>query len=137
MADEREVRFVVNQLEQFTERLMRSLTLEVTANLIEATPVDTGWARANWVPNIRVPIEVTSGTRQQAEEGVIDRGPQQQGIDTVATQYRLPNGAIFVSNNVDYILRLNEGSSTQAPSGFVQVEILRAIRRVTSRGNAS
>lgn len=123
-----QIRVVVGSLEKFTTRLIQSLTLDLTANLIETTPRDTGWARANWVPNIGSSIDKTAGTRDLAEAGKIDTGPQQAGQASIA-RYRLDQGAIFISNNVPYITRLNEGSSRQAPSGFVQQQIFRAIRQ--------
>lgn len=126
-----DVRIVVKSLDGFTEKLVRRLTLNVTANLIEDTPVDTGWARANWVPSIGVPRRQTAGTRAAAEDGRIDYGPQAAGLADVAG-YKL-GPTIFVSNNVPYITRLNEGSSRQAPAAFVQAAILRAIRDTTRK----
>jgi hypothetical protein len=35
-----------------------------------------------------------------------------------------PGQSIYVQNNASYIKRLNEGSSTQAPAGFVEAAIL-------------
>lgn len=126
-----DVRIVVQSLNGFTEKLVRRLTLNVTANLIEDTPVDTGWARANWVPSIGAPRRQTAGTRAAAEDGRIDLGPQTSGQLDVAA-YKL-GPAIFVSNNVPYIERLNSGSSRQAPAAFVQAAILRAIRDTARR----
>ena len=34
------------ELERFVERLLVKITLDMVANLTEATPVDSGWARA-------------------------------------------------------------------------------------------
>ena len=52
---------------------------------------------------------------------------QQQGIAEVATQYTLDQGSVFVSNNVPYILKLNDGHSQQAPAGFIQTAIHKAV----------
>lgn len=122
-----QVRVVVKSLEGFTERLVQRLALNVTALLIKDTPVDTGWARANWVPSIGTPRSRTAGSRAAAEDGRIDLGPQSSGQLAVAGGYRL-GPAIFISNNVPYINELNSGSSRQAPAAFVQSAILRAIR---------
>lgn len=125
------VRVVVQDLRGFTERLVQRLALNVTALLIEDTPVDTGWARANWVPNIGTHHSSTAGTRSDAEAGRIDRGPQTAGQVAIAG-YRL-GPAIFISNNVPYIKRLNAGSSRQAPAAFIQSAILRAVKATVSR----
>ena len=124
-----QVRIVVKSLDKFTEKLVQRLSLNVTANLIEDTPVDTGWARSNWVPSIGKPRSKTAGTRAAAENGSIDNAPQSNGT-LALLNYKL-GPSVFISNNVPYIHRLNSGSSRQAPSAFVQNAILRAVRQST------
>lgn len=126
---------VIGELNQFTANVVKKLTLEATANLIEATPKDTGWARANWIPNIGGPVIVTAGTREQAETGNVNKSRQQTGIANVAINYKITDGAVYISNNVPYIIPLNEGSSSQAPSAFVQREIAKAVRKVSNVNN--
>ena len=121
------VRIVIESLEGFTEKLVSRLALNITALLISDTPVDTGWARANWVPSVGSPRERTAGTREAAEDGRIDLGPQTTGQLEVST-YKLGSD-VFISNNVPYIGRLNAGSSSQAPAAFIQSAILRGIKR--------
>ncbi len=120
----RQVRSIVRALEDVAERVVQKITLDVTANLIETTPVDTGWARANWVPKIGAAVEDVVG-----KPNAIVRGPQQSGIATVAFSYRLAQGAVFVSNNVPYILKLNDGHSKQAPAMFVERAIQKAVTK--------
>lgn len=127
----RRLRVVVSDLEAFVERLIRKVTLDIAANLRRApseggTPVDTGWARANWVVRVGQPFDQTAGTRQEAEDGNIDVGPQQAGELEAAT-YQLGRGTLHITNNVPYIVNLNEGSSQQAPAGFVQAAISKAV----------
>lgn len=125
------VRVVVQSLEAFTEKLMTRLALNLTANFVEDTPVATGWARANWVPAIGTPRRKTAGTRAAAEAGKIDFGPQTSG-QLAVLGYKL-GPAIFISNNVPYIDKLNEGSSSKAPAAFIQAAILRAIKQTVTR----
>lgn len=123
-----DIDFVINALNGFTERVVKKITLDVTANLIVTTPVDTGWARANWVPSIGKPF--APDLRGIAADPALVPGQaatQQAGVASVATSYRLEQGRVFVSNNVPYIQRLNMGSSKQAPSGFVQNAIVKAV----------
>lgn len=115
-------------MEQLTERVVTKITLDVTANLIETTPVDTGWARANWVPAIGTPsTSDVSGVQPTTQMATSAVAMQQQAVATVATGYRLAMGRVFVSNNVPYILALNSGSSKQAPAGLVQRAIHKAV----------
>lgn len=135
MAEQTEI--VVRDLTAFTERTLSRLGIEAHANLVAApseggTPVDTGWARANWVPNIGGAFDGTAGTREQAQQGRIDSGTAQRGLVALATQYRLRQGPVFITNNVPYIGILNDGSSAQAPRAFVQAAIAKAVRAVTA-----
>ena len=52
-------------------------------------------------------------------------GRQQVGMASVLG-YRLAAGKTFVTNNVPYVLQLNDGSSTKAPAGFVQLAVVKA-----------
>lgn len=122
----KQIRVIVGDLNGFATRIVKRLALNLNVNLIEDTPVDTGWARANWVLNIGSAFEGTAGSRSQAELGQLDKGVQETGAAKVATQYVL-GPEIYSSNNVPYITRLNDGSSAKAPAAFVQAAILRAI----------
>lgn len=125
---DRQVKAIVRGLEQLTERAIKKITLDTTANLIETTPVDTGWARANWVPSIGLPIDDNlSGVTPTAELASSAGARQQGALAGVAARYTLRMGSVFISNNVPYIVRLNEGSSTQAPAAFVQAAIRKAV----------
>lgn len=136
MAD-RTIKVITDRLDEVTATVVSSLGVNVTAELIEETPVDTGWARANWVPTIGTP-DVFNADLEGFEPGpglVSSRASvQSSAVGVVATTYKHPSqGPIFVSNNVPYILSLNDGSSDQAPSGFVQNSIVRAIKSLDSR----
>jgi len=122
---------VIQSLEGFTTQIIRKVVLDIVANLQRSpsnggTPVDTGWARANWIPNIGSPVGQPAGSRQQAEGGSVP-GDSAAGAAKVATSYTVSQGAVHITNNVPYILELNEGSSKQAPKGFVQSAIRKAI----------
>lgn len=132
MARSRRIRVVISSLEAFVDQILRAVVLDIVANLRKApseggTPVDTGWARANWIPQIGQPFEGTAGSREKAEEGIIDQGPAKAGLAAVASTYTANQGTAHITNNVPYILPLNAGSSKQAPAGFVQTAIVKAI----------
>lgn len=122
-------RIVLNTLDEFTEDLITQLTLQVTRELVADTPVDTGWARSNWIPSIGSPVTSPSGSKESRDRVIIDTSSQQEGLSRVTTSYHLPS-LVFVSNNVPYISKLNNGSSRLAPSGYVQTAISKAINEV-------
>lgn len=130
MADP-QIRRIILEMEGFTERQMKKLTLAIHANLVEDTPVDLGWARANWVPSIGAPvIEDLSDVQNPVSKVGPANARSQEGLVRVAAQYHLSQGPIFISNNVPYIQKLNQGSSQQAPAMFVEQAIDKGLREV-------
>lgn len=126
------VRVVVTSLDRFVSQIITALALHIVANLVRApseggTPVDTGWARANWIPQVAEPFSGTAGTREQAEQGNVSSAQQAAGMASLLG-YKFERGKVFITNNVPYIVRLNEGSSRQAPAGFVQAAVAKAVR---------
>ena len=84
------------------------VAVNVQAELVEATPVDTGFAAANWQLTIGEPAD-----------GTVDLS----GSVADLAGYTIDQGSVFSTNNASYIQRLNAGSSTQAPAGFVELAI--------------
>lgn len=129
-----QVRFIVGELERLTARVVTAISVNITGVLAERTPVDTGWAAANWVPRIGdgdVP-QATGDADAALVPG--QRADQQAAIARLATgDYRIDQGAVFIGNGVPYIVNLNEGSSQQAPAGFVQQAIPEGIRRTSGQ----
>jgi len=145
----------VTPLKQAIDRVLgivvRKVALDIHANLVAppiqgGTPVDTGWARSNWIPRVGEPqlepvgsrptgkeenLPVTRGATGRPRYSLVDFGPQIDGREQV-TGYKIDVEAgaqhVFVSNNVPYIGDLNDGSSKQAPAGFVERAIVKALR---------
>lgn len=95
------------------DRLVRRCALAIDTAVVLATPVDTGRARANW--------QVEIGQAPTGEVDAKDVSGQtaiQQG--KVAIEGYKSGSAIFITNNLPYIERLNDGWSKQAPAGFVE-----------------
>ena len=133
-----EVRRVINEVENFTGDVIRRMALEITNELLRppsegGTPVDTGWARANWVPSIGVSFDMDlRGVTPDASDVARAGGQQEAGIASLLG-YTIELGEVFISNNVPYIVRLNDGSSTQAPAMFVETAIERGVRGTLER----
>ncbi len=125
--DELQIRAIVRGMNGIAERVIRKVTLDVTANLIETTPVDTGWARANWVPSISAPFIASLANAQRTPADVSSAVGQQGEGKAKVFGYKLHMGKVFVTNNVPYIIDLNLGSSRQAPAAFVQRAIAKAV----------
>lgn len=115
---------LVAALEKRCARVVTRLAVALTAELQETTPVDTGWARALWIPAVGQPD--TTPRPRPVGDGAAP-APAGAGLSALAG-YSIGDGPVFVSNRAPYIRRLNDGHSKQAPRGFVQA----AIARVTA-----
>ncbi len=90
------------------------LALDIHAGLVLRTPRDTGRAKSNWIPSID---QASTATFPPDNAGRVSSM-------MAALVQRLPEfPVIWISNNLPYIKRLNEGWSKQAPAGFVEVTI--------------
>lgn len=130
----KQLRVISDGIDRTVETAVKAVTLAIHAQVVEATPVDTGWARANWVPRITSAVGSlsTPATREGREAAVASAGTAQAAaLASIALTYNLQQGAVYISNNVPYISKLNAGSSTQAPSNFVQIAINLALRKVS------
>lgn len=118
-------------IERVVEKVVKFVTLECHANLIAApsdggTPIDTGFARASWMPAVGEMNPAVAGSREN-----VDGTAAQNGVNQIM-MYHLGQGMAFVTSSVPYILKLNDGHSQQAPAGFVDAAVVRAVNSVES-----
>lgn len=124
----READRVIREFNRKLQNEVKIIALDINEGLIDETPVDTGWARANWVPSIGTPFEGPVGDRDS-----FDTGEQEMGMAEVASQYQLSDGPVFITNNVPYIESLNQGHSAKAPAGFIEAIIDRVVEDANRR----
>jgi hypothetical protein len=96
----------------------KKLALDILRSILKKMPVDTGRARGAWRLTISRPSEeVGEGTESIAE------------VTTMAVSELgalRPFQTVWLTNNVPYILELEDGSSDQAPHGMVSVTLAEA-----------
>jgi len=102
-------------------KITRLATLELFRGVILATPVDKGRARGGWTTSVGAPAASPdrldpSGGSAVAE--VVEKTPEGAGQVT------------YLSNDLPYIMALEEGSSKQAPEGMVKRNMDRVERMV-------
>lgn len=114
------------------DEIVIEFVTEVVALLVEDTPFLTGFARANWIPNIGSAIAYVDGKPNTKGKSSSAGSAQQAGLASMLS-YTLSQGDVFISNNVPYIRRLDAGYSDQAPAGYVQDCIDRAQLEVSTR----
>lgn len=109
---------VINvELEEKTILAQRKVVLAVDAAVVLATPVKSGRARSNWIPTI--------GTASDAVITKDEDKYDKTGGEAIAAAQGIAEGikfgsTVYISNNLPYINRLNQGHSQQAPAGFVE-----------------
>ncbi len=119
-----EVTKVLTSLEKFTGRQITKLGVRIIQFLTLSTPVDTGFARANWFMNGGSPL-IRNHNPNEVE---LAKSLQKEDIDKTKLTYTIKQGSVFIVNNVPYIGDLNAGSSPQAESGFIEKNINNAIQ---------
>jgi hypothetical protein len=112
-----------DQLRAFQVKTERKLTqvgrkvaLELFRRVIYKTPVDSGRARANW--------QVTIGAQASGTVEFDDtNGGATMSRATAASAGFKAGDTIYLTNNLPYIRRLEEGYSQQAPAGMVALTV--------------
>ena len=99
------------------ETVVRKLAFEIYKGVTQKTPVDTGRAKANWNIGLgAIDSRITKNTTFQAIEP--------------------PKGAgkrpIYITNNLPYINKLENGSSKQAPTGMVALTMSSIQRSISN-----
>lgn len=90
--------------------------LFIFTEIINRNPVDTGRSRGNWFCTINAPSDAAE------YDNFRDGGSTQD--EMLAVVNSAPDFCnIMLSNNIHYILFLEDGGSKQAPAGMVSVAI--------------
>lgn len=110
-------RDIIQGVEKEVETARKKVTLKLFSDLIKATPVDTGRARAGWMVSAGRPSNEAPPEGQQSY-------PEPDATNAlVAFQDNEPFGVIWIVNNVSYIVALDEGHSGQAPAGMTSIAL--------------
>ncbi len=118
-SDTVQIAAILAELNGAIEDCVVQVSKDITDNLVEQTPKDTGLAAANWIPTTGEP----SGFIPDVAEA---KAAQEEGIAELDS-YKLTDGPVKITNAAPHINPLNDGSSTQAPKGFIQTAILKAV----------
>lgn len=93
---------LVKTMEKDIAKAMKSISLKVLASVVKKTPVDTGMAKNSW----------------NLSEGKIDTSLNNKVRDEISGKKD-----IYLTNSVDYIMKLENGYSKQAPKGMVALTV--------------
>lgn len=94
--------------------------------LVNITPVDTSQALSNWQARDGSPVLSSIGPYVPGVAGSTQSASAQEAMEVAAQIIALakPGEPIYLSNVLPYIKRLDEGSSSQHPGGFVHASTI-------------
>lgn len=92
------------------ESAIKIALTECLRQLTISTPVDTGRARWGWFVTVRSPSSEIPPEGQYSVPDVTSRANVSVSADVTS----------YITNNVPYIVKLNDGSSKQQPARFVE-----------------
>jgi hypothetical protein len=110
-------------------KFARLIMLSADRRLVRSNPVDTGRSRSSWLPSVNASRDDSIIAEKDAAPSSIKRPPGETPDVIYPLESPVPI-KLFLTNNVNYIEKLNEGHSPQAPAGFVQAAVIRAVRDV-------
>ena len=99
------------------DQILRKVVFDITREIIQKTPVDTGHARSNWFWGVQV---VSDEDATLSKSGAPSLARAASFASTVRS-----GGVVYLTNNLPYILPLEFGSSQQAPAGMVRITVAR------------
>ncbi len=95
-------------------KFKRIIAIDVLRGLIIETPRDTGRAQSNWVVGIDSPDGKIYANRSSQANSIT------RGVAILPKRINDSSRLVYISNNLPYIRRLNDGYSEQKPKFFVE-----------------
>ncbi len=130
--DQKQIKRITQQLKIVTEKIVVRLGVKATEFLFAETPVQSGFTRSSWRPQIGVPF--ITDLSEEVEESLEVRialaataANEQNAAKAALSGYKLEQGPIFITNNTPHISELNDSTARQKPIGFVQRARARAV----------
>ena len=130
---------VIEVLDDHVNDVIKALAAETNNALVDATPVDTGFARANWRVNLNKPASGVLGAKNERAAAAAATLGSSQSTQAIASYDHKKHRELYISNNVDYIGMtdakdepgLNAGSSPQQRKPFfIQTTIYKTVSKV-------
>lgn len=124
MADTLDLTSLGPLVEEEVNAIVRRIGLGILVRNIKASPVDTGRFRSNW--NVSFGAPSTTVTTSISTEGaaISAAASEIQAFDVGASS------SIYLTNNLPYAESLANGTSTQAPPGWIDTNIRAELKAV-------
>lgn len=117
-------------------KIAKETVLAMETDLVYSTPVDTSKALSNWQVTLNAPATDDIPAHSEGEFGSTRGVSAAQAINEAQTVLRAKKAGVpvFITNNVDYLEDLNNGSSRQAPAGFYERALLIGRKTIAKHG---
>ena len=100
------------------ETAVRRAALAADTEAVLRTPVDTGRAKGNWIVAVGAPnLSPKAVGGPQAANAALEQAR------AAISGWKLGHGTIYITNNLAYIVPLDNGWSAQAPAGMSQFAV--------------
>ena len=115
-----------DRIDQAASELAADIAIRMAEDLIANTPVDITTAVSNWQVGFNQPVMFDLPAIYPGERGSTAAQSRDAALAHVkrVLAEKDPGDIIFLSNLTPYIIELNNGSSRQAPAGFIERSIL-------------
>jgi hypothetical protein len=120
-----DIRKFNSKVDKAATAIFRGTSLDLFAHVVRRSPVRTGRFRGNWQAEINKPAKGIKRTLDKSGASAIRSAKNATG------KVRLGE-SVFLVNNLPYSIKLERGSSDQAPRGMVRVTV-RAFKRMLAR----
>ncbi len=113
---------LADSIKEQTSELAVTVAYKIVVDLVNNTPVDTSAALSNWVVNLSSGARFAIPPHVPGEKGSTRGASMQEALASAmrVLKAKKPGQAVWITNNIDYIVDLNNGSSRQNPGGFVE-----------------
>lgn len=114
------------------EKAIKDVAKNVGTMVIYSTPIDTSRARLNWQTTLDQPA--TSKLLQYPEKPTdpsVGTASALENLRATVDKYTIGK-TVFITNNIEYIQKLNDGSSSQAPANFVAKATMAALHSTST-----
>lgn len=113
-------------IDEAASKLAVDTALTIVGDLAFKTPVDTSQALSNWIVTLETPSSDKIKPHFPGEGGSTQRASAAETINQARAilAKKKPGQKIYITNNLPYIRRLNDGYSKQATAGFVERSVL-------------
>jgi len=98
------------EVQKVEQDLVEIIFDTLVGNPPEGTPVDTGWASANWVVSVNSPIGGSVPDKGNVSGA---KGVSESSLTTFLSTDLSNISSIFITNRVSYIEALNNGTASQ------------------------